>query len=336
MPDFDISGILANGLAQRQQYLNQPKGWGTALPVLGNAVNDIVQKKMQLQAQQDYANFLSLPPDQRQDPQNAMRGYKAALALGINPPIAKQAPDQMITDPQVLNRLGYSAPVNMAQARVAGKPNRPTFSELSSDEQSAINKALDESRLDPSQITSRNAKMLARQFMNNPSYNARQSTMGYKAATAGAEASSRLTQGGSSQVVARTAQSALEQLDLLQKASDKFPRSDTQFMNTPIIALARQRNPQAQQWLIQAQTARAEYATALNRGNSPSKEQIDEATKALPDTITPAQLPAAIQQLRAGLEATVKGQMTPAGSAQPKTDTSSQSQKIGRFQVEVQ
>lgn len=145
-------------------------------------------------------------------------------------------------------------------------------------------------------------------------FNPRQNSINTAAAKAGASASARLTEGGSSQVVARAANSATEQLDILQEMSDKFPRSDVRFMNTAINAIDVQTHPEAQNWRVALNSARTEYATALNRGNSPTKELMDEARVALPDNITPKQLPGAISTLRRGLAATVKGQMTAAGS----------------------
>lgn len=145
-------------------------------------------------------------------------------------------------------------------------------------------------------------------------FNPRANSINTAAAKAGASASARLTEGGASQVVARAANSAKEQLDILQEMSDKFPRSDVRFMNTAINAIDSQTYPEAQNWRVALNSARTEYATALNRGNSPTDELMNEARAALPDNITPRQLPGAIATLRRGLDATVKGQMTAAGS----------------------
>lgn len=147
---------------------------------------------------------------------------------------------------------------------------------------------------------------------------------GNKAQTAGATAGARFQESGPGQMVARVANSAMEQLDDLQKASDNFPRSDVKMLNTPIMKIDEQTMPEAQVWKIALNTARMEYAAALNRGNSPGLENIAEAAKALPDTITMKQLPGAIAQLRKGLTNTVKGMTTripPGGTTKEKTGT---------------
>lgn len=147
---------------------------------------------------------------------------------------------------------------------------------------------------------------------------------GSKAALAGASAAARFEESGPGQMVARVANSAMDQLNDLQKASDAFPRSDIKLLNTPIMKLDEQTMPEAQQWKIALNTARMEYAAALNRGNSPGLENISEAAKALPDNITMKQLPGAIAQLRKGLTNTVKGMTTrvpPGGSPSGKPAT---------------
>lgn len=161
------------------------------------------------------------------------------------------------------------------------------------------------------------SKALAQSLMQDPEYNPTTAEINLASGKAGSSASARLTEGGSSQIVARAANSAKEQLDILQQASNEFPRTDLQFMNTPLIAIDKQKYPEAQNWLIALQTARNEWATAQNRGNAPTEALLKEAAVAIPDTITPSQLPGAINKMRLGLEATVRGQMTPVKANTP-------------------
>lgn len=310
MPDFSIADILARGYQNRKDLLAQPYGISNAAPAIGNLVNTGVQvadqnrqKQSVMQAQSDYASYLATDPNKR-DPALTQKGLQAALALGYNPLPASHTPKSVEADAAAKARGAASVP----------KAAKTDPYALTPEEDAAWQKAIKDRKVSPTQIASRGPKRkdLAKQFLDNPSYDASKSEIAFKVSQAGQEASERLTQGGSAQVVARVAQSAREQLDALQEASDKFPRADLKFMNTPIIKLAAQGSPGAQDWLIAIQTARAEYATALNRGNSPSETQIKEAEVALPDTIPPKLLPSAIKQLRKGLDNTVKGMMTPA------------------------
>lgn len=197
-------------------------------------------------------------------------------------------------------------------------PGGPNQSNLTPEEQQALGKALEEQKLAPSQMTSRGPKLkaLAQEFIKNPNFDATAADIRMASNRSGAEAGARLTQGGSSQIVARTAQSANKQLDILEKESGSFPRSDTRLLNTPLIKLAQQNTANSARYLVALNSFRYEYATALARGNKPSQEDSQEAQRALPDNITPSQLEATIPLLRQLLAATVEGQMTPAGSRQ--------------------
>lgn len=89
-----IAPILQQGLSDRMPLLSQPKGGvQPALQALGqlgqtglNVAQERQKKQSIMAAQQDYANFLSMPPDQRALPENQAVGMRAALSLGITPP----------------------------------------------------------------------------------------------------------------------------------------------------------------------------------------------------------------------------------------------------------
>jgi hypothetical protein len=330
MPDFSIADILARGYQQKKDLLAQPYGISNVAPALGQlgtaafqVADQNRQRQSVLQAQQDYAKYLATDPSQR-DPSMTQAGLQGAMSLGYNPapPRAPLTPQQIEADAAA-----------KARGTASAKP-KVQDQNLTPEEMKALQGAMSRSKnpLAASMISFRGprAKLMAQSLMKDPDWSPVAGEAGLASAKAGASAGARLTEGGSAQVVARVAQSAREQLDILQQASDKFPRSDVKFLNTPIIKLDSQVYPEAQNWLIAIQTARAEYATALNRGNIPSQEQIKESEKALPDTITPKMLPGAIAQLRKGLDATVKGMMTPAKAVTPgSTSPSGNSDPMG-------
>lgn len=211
---------------------------------------------------------------------------------------------------------------NLRNAQATYNQNRPTTpgggagsaNNMTPDEWKALTDAAyaHPDRFPSDLLTSRGpkSKFIAQQVMKNPDYDPTTTNISYGAAKSGAASSSRLTEGGSSQVVARTANSAKEQLGILQQVSQDFPRSDIQAMNTPIIAIDKQTYPNAQNWITAVNSVRYEYATALARGNKPGDQDLSEASKALPDNITPAQLDAVIPLMNNLIDATVKGQMT--------------------------
>lgn len=141
----------------------------------------------------------------------------------------------------------------------------------------------------------------------------------YDAKIAGAKSSSELTQGGSSQEMARAANSAYKQFDLLQKASDNFSRTNTQLINTPLLEIETMASPEAQVMKTALSTARIEYARAASGSKSPSDTFMQEAKSALPDGITPKQIGPVLDQLRNSLSEQTRGQLNPAtiGNAPP-------------------
>lgn len=126
-----------------------------------------------------------------------------------------------------------------------------------------------------------------------------------------------LSGGGSSQEMARSANSAYKQFDLLQAASDKVARTSNQLLNKPFMKIASTGGVDSQSLMAAIANARIEYARAASGSKSPSDVFMAEAAKALPDSITPAQLPGVISQLKAGLSEMVQGQLTQATAAKP-------------------
>jgi hypothetical protein len=131
-------------------------------------------------------------------------------------------------------------------------------------------------------------------------------------AAAAAKSGAELTGGGSSQEMARSANSAYKQFDLLQKASDNFARTNNQLLNTPLLQIDATKHPEAQVFKTALSTARIEYARAASGSKSPSDTFMAEAKAALPDGITPAQIGPTLDQLRNSLSEQTRGQLTPA------------------------
>lgn len=129
---------------------------------------------------------------------------------------------------------------------------------------------------------------------------------------AGLESSTRLTEGGSSQELSRAANAAYKQFDLLQKASDETVRFNNQWANKAFLEIAKVADPATAKLMAALSNARIEWARAASGSKSPSDTFMEEAKTALPATITPAQLPGVIEQLKHGLAETVQGQLTPA------------------------
>jgi hypothetical protein len=131
-----------------------------------------------------------------------------------------------------------------------------------------------------------------------------------------------LSGGGSSQEMARSANSAYKQFDLLQQASDNFGRTNSQLLNTPLLKIDATKYPEAQVFKTALSTARIEYARAASGSKSPSDTFMEEAKAALPDGITPKQIGPVLNQLRNSLSEQTRGQLTPAtvGNAPPLVD----------------
>lgn len=300
----DNTDLLANILFRKseQERLNKERDFELLNSALGNTSN-VVAAGLQQKNQQDRIQSLA---------QLAARGDEPAmLELGITPP-SMRSPHPQLTPSQIETNEAAKA---RGRASVT-KP--PSPSDLTPEEFNALRQATlrKNNPLAPSMINFRGprAKIMAQALMNDPNWSPTGAEASLGAAKAGAEASARLTQGGSAQMTARTANAAKAQLSILKEISDKFPRSDVQALNTPIIALNKQIYPEAQNWVLAINSFRTEYASALMRGHMPQQQAMEEANRAIPENITARQLDAAIPLLGRLLDATVKGQMTPAGA----------------------
>lgn len=349
MPDYIPPVQLPTGLAEEAARLAAQRGqiWGQAFAGMGQNIGQGLQQYHQMQMNkpldpQQLADIQAgkIPSGLTRDQQlsvnalqSTLKERKAAseemtnrILMGKQLGLVEVTPDMISANPELAKR--GIIPGHYPQGFISTlmkPPSMSTFSALTPEETEAL-RAASQRKVNPipiSLIKARGpgAKVMAQAFIKDPNYNPAKSEIEFASAKAGAQAGARFEESGPAQMVARVANSAMEQLDSLQQASDAFPRSNVQAFNTPIMKLDEQTMPEAQAWKIALNSARMEYATALNRGNSPGLENISEAAKALPDTITMKQLPAAIKQLRIGLTNTVKGmtkRAAPAGEA-PKT-----------------
>ena len=206
MADFSIADILARGYQQRAPLLQQRSGLGAAIPALGEFAVKGAEKYSVMQAQKDYADFLSLPDDEKAKPDNAARGYQAALSLGIDP----QKHQSALIDPVAMALLSKSVGVepgavkgkNKETAAVMEKliPKPKTQAETSSltpDEMAALVKATRRKNnpLPTSTIKARgpNAKVLAQALMQDENYSPTAAEALYKSTVQGATAEAGAT-----------------------------------------------------------------------------------------------------------------------------------------------
>ncbi len=138
------------------------------------------------------------------------------------------------------------------------------------------------------------AKLVSRALQINPKYDAQKAEVN----ATGQRAGGRLTGCGSVQVASRMAKATSASLDQLQKASDLFSRTGTRFLNTPLINIASQSSPEAQNLRLAFNEVRSQYAQVLKGGGMPGEEELKEAQAALPDNMTPAKLKGMIPLLR--------------------------------------
>jgi hypothetical protein len=279
MTDYNpqsIADILARGAAQQVPLIQQPKGLAGALPGVGQLVQGGLQgaqegqRKRSIQdAQQAYSSYLAKVDSGTATPADHQMGYQAALSLGITPRPQAQGANQMITDPQALARLGYSAPVNMAAAKVAGKPasSKPRLGELNQAQQDAVDKAMAEGRLAPDQIT-RGPRLvtLANQFLKNPSYNAVSQSVAYRGKESAAGATGR-TQGGKGFEIASNVGSLEDTLRQMEPLVAKLSPTQSQILNNAWQkGLASVNDPAANQVLALANSARGLYSQVIAGG----------------------------------------------------------------------
>lgn len=109
---IDPTPLLQENLRQRLALMQQPTTLAQIAPAIGQAVGQIgtagigayqhaQQQKTLLAARQAAADYLSMTPEQRQDPNNAPRvqqGIAASLALGITPPQQQKSFEQMTAE----------------------------------------------------------------------------------------------------------------------------------------------------------------------------------------------------------------------------------------------
>lgn len=204
---------------------------------------------------------------------------------------------------------------------------------LTKEEMDALKKATTrkDNPLDPSIITYRGprAKIIAQSLMDDPNYSPNPAKGQSAAATSGASAAARLQAAGPPQILARYAQSTKKVLDVTEKASEKFPRFGEQFLNTPYIKMASQSSPEALQFKQSVADLRGHIAAVLSKGYAPQKEQIDEAAKYIPDSITPKQLKEDIPFLKRLIDIQTEGMMTPVAAGGATGGTAPTSETAG-------
>lgn len=120
MGDFSIAEILSRGYNAKKDQLSQPYGLSNLAPVAGNLAQAGIQslderqkRQSVLQAQQDYAKYMTNP----NDPAMSQRGIQAGLSLGITP----QAPPSQAgtVDPGL-----YAALAKHAGVSTTSKPTK--------------------------------------------------------------------------------------------------------------------------------------------------------------------------------------------------------------------
>lgn len=310
----DVTGIYGNAMQTRIRQLSQPNPYAAMLP--GMVQNQGQQLTVML-AKKKLTDYMALPDDQKQLPQNKGMAANAALSLGIDP----QALLQPKTDPYTLEKMKEAGRISAIDENYAKKAeaakNAPPKSNFSPAQVGAWVKKIQSGKAILSDIPggmSANSlrAQVASELGQDVNYDVGKAAIGRAAGVAGASAGARLTEGGAAQMTARTANAANQQLDILEDVSKKFPRSDIQAFNTPIIALDRQKYPEAQNWIFAINSFRNEYASALMRGHMPQEQAQAEVARAIPDNITQAQLESLIPLARKELAALVSGQMTAA------------------------
>lgn len=116
---------------------------------------------------------------------------------------------------------------------------------------------------------------------------------------------------GKAQDSARAAQTVIKLTDGLQKASDEFKRVNVRFANTAINSLSEQSGTGAmtlKQYLVDT---RSKMATALQGGGMPTDMARRSVDENFPDTITAAQMPKAIENIKDIMHTQIEGALTP-------------------------
>lgn len=228
-----------------------------------------------------------------------------------------------VGDP-VLNKflIGLDKPASSAMANT-----------LTKDETDALVAAMQrkENPLPNSMIKARGpaAKALAQALIKDPNYNPNQAEFELAGGKSGAQAKSRMEEAGPPQVLARYAQSTKDVLDLAAETSKEFPRYNVQFLNTPYIKLKEQNSPEALKWTQVMADLRGHIAAVLAKGYAPQQQQIEEAARYIPDSMTPKQLAADIPFLKRIIDIQTHGMMTRVDPKNLTKGTASLSKNVG-------
>lgn len=130
---IDPTPLLQENLRQRLALMQQPTALAQIAPAIGQAVSQIgtagigayqhaQQQKTLLAARQAAADYLSMTPQERQDPANADRvrtGIMGSLALGITPPQQQKSLEQILAEAKA-KEMGTAA----------GKPSSKTLEQI--------------------------------------------------------------------------------------------------------------------------------------------------------------------------------------------------------------
>lgn len=302
MPNFDISEILARGQQQRPQM--PITGIGAALPMIGGLVGQGVQqfgeeqkKRSVIQAQQDYAQFLSMSPEDRARPENAQKGYQAALSLGMNPqsiaipkpPTAKPAKSLSEIEAESEARakgtakgsgqtLGPDAMSNYAKELAGGSDAGILAKSLGR----AAYKSM--------------PKIIAQAYKINPNLKIQTNALDYQTK----QALMKTDMGSAIQLPARKIASILPRIDSAVQASNKIPRTSIQIINRlGIAAAAKTGNREAQDLLNKAKLVADEFQSTIGSGSdskldlaldllntAQTVEQFQDAARNMKDAMT--------------------------------------------------
>ena len=166
-------------------------------------------------------------------------------------------------------------------------------------------------RLAPSQLTSRGPKAaVLATALSDPTFNAMTPDAGMSAARSGAI----MNASGAPQRSARMANTVQMLMPGLQQASDNFARTNVRLANVPVAAFNEQTGSEAMVFRQYLTDTKFKMAAALMNGGVPTDQAEQMLAKAFPDTVTPAQVPAAIQAINSIMETQKVGAMTPVGA----------------------
>lgn len=178
------SDFLAEILRRRLETLQKPAPWETLAPAVSGAVGNISQGVTQgiknrsvKDAQELASEYQTLPQEVKELPGVKSKYNEALFTLGMKPTeLTQKDPATILAEALAkqtgTNRANIETPV----------PVKPKFGELNQQQQTAIDSAMAEGRLVPSQI-SRGPKLvaIANQLLSNPTYNAAEQDINFAA-----------------------------------------------------------------------------------------------------------------------------------------------------------